>query len=305
VDALIGPFLTGVYAGDERQLGAAAVFPALVEAEARSGSIARGLLAGAFARGRPRGRSGSWSMPDGLGGLADALAAPLGPALRLGAEVSEIAFESGGYRLAIAGDSGLAEVRARGLVLAVPAPACGTLLAALDPAAGAAVASLSYAPVASVSLGFARDALREPVRGFGFLVPRGEGDALLGCLFPSALFPGRAPAGAALLTLLAGGMRRPDALDAPDDRLVAALVGELDRALGVRGDPTLLGVERWPRAVPQPGPEHPGRVAAARAAAARFPRLVLAGAAFDGVAFGDALASGAAAAARLLQEESP
>jgi oxygen-dependent protoporphyrinogen oxidase len=32
-DALIAPFLTGVYAGDENQLGAEAVFPSLVAAE--------------------------------------------------------------------------------------------------------------------------------------------------------------------------------------------------------------------------------------------------------------------------------
>jgi len=302
VEALIGPFLTGVYAGDERQLGAAAVFPSLVEAEARSGSIVRGLLAGAFVRGRPRGRAGSWSTESGLGGLVGALAAPLGGALRLGAKVSRIAFEDDRYRLAIEGESS-GELRARGLVLAVPAGAASALLGGLDAAAGAALAGLAYAPIASVSLGFAREALREPVRGFGFLVPRGEGEALLGCLFPGELFPGRAPAGHVLLTLLAGGTRRPDVLALSDDRLVAGLVGEVDAVLGVRGDPTLLGVARWPRAVPQPGPEHPGRVAAARAAAARFPRLALAGAAFDGVAFGDALASGAAAAARLLAEE--
>lgn len=65
VEALVGPFLTGVYAGDEHALGAAAVFPSLVEAERSHGSIARGLLAGALARGRPRGRAGSWSAAGG------------------------------------------------------------------------------------------------------------------------------------------------------------------------------------------------------------------------------------------------
>ncbi|HEY8494866.1 MAG TPA: protoporphyrinogen oxidase, partial [Myxococcota bacterium] len=45
LEALVGPFLTGVYAGDERELGAEAVFPSLVDAERRSGSIVRGLLA--------------------------------------------------------------------------------------------------------------------------------------------------------------------------------------------------------------------------------------------------------------------
>lgn len=305
VDALVGPFLTGVYAGDERQLGAAAVFPSLVEAERSHGSIVRGLLAGAFDRRRPRGRVGSWSAAGGLGGLMELLAAPLGAALHRQARASRIGFEAGSYHIEIEAESGPAALAARSLVLALPGAACAGLLEPLDPDAAKAVATVAYAPVASVSLGLAPDALRERPRGFGFLVPRGEADALLGCLFMSELFPGRAPEGRALLTLLAGGARRPDLLALPDDQLTAALLRDLDRALGLRGEPTLLGVARWPRAVPQPGREHPRTIAEVRARLARFPRLALAGACFDGVAFGDALASGAAAAANLLAEETP
>lgn len=300
VSALIGPFLTGVYAGDETRLGAEAVFPSLVAAERRSGSIGRGLLASAFDRKRPRGRPGSWSTASGLQGLVDALATPLGPALRLSSRVSEIGFESGSYHLEIEGQS---PIRARAVVVALPAPTGASLLGALEPDAAQELAAIEYAPVASVSFGVEPGAVRESLRGFGFLVPRGEGDALLGCLFLSELFPGRAPAGRQLLTLLAGGTRRPDVLNEPDDRLRAMLLRELDAALGLRGEPTFLGVARWPRAVPQPGRRHGRLVASARARLARFPGLALAGASFDGVAFGDALASGAAAAEHLSPRE--
>jgi oxygen-dependent protoporphyrinogen oxidase len=42
VERLFGPFLIGIYAGDERRLGAETVFPSLVEMERESGSIVRG-----------------------------------------------------------------------------------------------------------------------------------------------------------------------------------------------------------------------------------------------------------------------
>ncbi len=300
VSALLGPFLTGVYAGDETRLGAEAVFPSLVAAERSRGSIARGLLASAFDRGRPRGRAGSWSTATGLQGLIDALATPLGPALRLSSTVSEIRFENDSYSIEIEGQS---PRRANALVVALPAPISACLLEKLDAGAARELAAIEYAPVASVSFGVDLGSVREPLRGFGFLVPRGEGDALLGCLFLSELFPGRAPAGRQLVTLLAGGTRRPDVLTEPDDRLRATLLRELDAALGLRGEPMPLGVARWPRAVPQPGRQHGRIVASARARLARFPRLALAGASFDGVAFGDALASGAAAAGRLATKE--
>jgi oxygen-dependent protoporphyrinogen oxidase len=300
-DALIGPFLTGIYAGDEAQLGVETVFPSLAAAELRSGSVVRGLLAQALRGGAAKGRPGTWSGKGGIGALAGALAAALGPALRLSARVSRITCEDGVHRLAVAADFGEAEVRARGLVMAAPAAEAATLLETLDADAAGALREIVYAPVASVSLTLATGSTREPIRGFGFLVPRGEGDMLLGCLFPSQLFPGRAPAGRELLTLLAGGMRRPDALDESDDRLVASLVGEIDRVLGLRDAPRTLAITRWRRAVPQPGVDHVRLVAALRGRIAQQPRIALAGAHLDGVAFGEALASGVRAARMLLE----
>jgi oxygen-dependent protoporphyrinogen oxidase len=301
-DGLIAPFLTGVYAGDENQLGVEAVFPALVEAERRSGSVARGLLARAVRGGSKGGPSGTWSGAGGIAALTDALASALGPALRLRARVSTILFEDGAHRIEIDAQSGSETIRAKALVVAAPAHAAAPLLAGLDAEAAKGIASIDYAPVASVSLSVARGATRLPVRGFGYLVPRGEGDALLGCLFPSQLFSGRAPQGRDLLTLLAGGKRKPEALTCSDDELVAGLCAELDRVLGLREAPRVLAITRWPRAVPQPGREHPRLVASARERLARFPRLALAGAHLDGVGFGDALASGARAARSLMEE---
>jgi oxygen-dependent protoporphyrinogen oxidase len=300
VSALIGPFLTGVYAGDETRLGAEAVFPSLVAAERRSGSIVRGMLAAAFERGRPRGRAGSWSTADGLEGLLEPLASALGASLRVQHRVLEIRFEEGIYHIEIEGRSSF---RARGLVVALPAPIAAGLLDGLEPEAARELATIEYAPVASVSVGVDPGTLRERLRGFGFLVPRGEGEALLGGLFLSVLFPGRAPAGRELVTMLAGGSRRPDLLAEPDDRLSAMLLRDLDAALGLRGDPEPLGIARWPRAVPQPGRHHVSLVTSVRTRLARFPRLALAGAAYDGVAFGDALASGAGAGEQLASEE--
>ncbi len=300
-DALIAPFLTGVYAGDEHQLGAEAVFPSLVAAERRSGSVVRGLLAQAF-RGGPKARAGTWSGAAGISSLTDALAAPLGDALRLSAQASAIAFEDGAYRVEIETESGTQTLRSKALVLALPADPASRLLGALDAEAAKALGSIESAPVASVALSVASDATRVPVRGFGYLVPRGEGEVLLGCLFSSRLFAGRAPAGRELLTLLAAGRRKPAAIDWSDDQLVAALLAEVDAVLGLREAPRVLSITRWARAVAQPGRDHPRLVEGVRARLARFPRLALGGAHLDGVAFGEALASGARAARQVMEE---
>jgi oxygen-dependent protoporphyrinogen oxidase len=301
-DALLAPFLTGVYAGDENQLGAEAVFPTLVEAERRSGSVAFGTLARALRSGSKGSFGGTWSAPGGIAALTDALATSLGGALRLRARVSTIGFEVGAHRVEIETESGAETIRAKALIVAAPAHEAALLLTALEPEVAKALASIDHAPVASVSLSIASSGTRVPVRGFGYLVPRGEGDALLGCLYPGRLFADRAPQGRELLTLLAGGKRKPEALAWGDDQLVAALCAELDRVLGLRETPRVLAITRWPRAVPQPGCDHRRLVADVRERIARFPRLALAGAHLDGVAFGEALASGARAATFAMEE---
>jgi oxygen-dependent protoporphyrinogen oxidase len=302
-DALIAPFLTGVYAGDENQLGAEAVFPTLVAAERSSGSIIRGLLANALRGAGSKGRwGGTWSAANGISALTDALAVSLDGALRLGARASSIAFEDGSYRIEIEEESGFQTLRSKALVLALPAQPAAGLLGALDREAAEAIGAIESAPVASVAISIASDATRVPLRGFGYLVPRGEGELLLGCLFSSQLFAGRAPPGREVLTLLAVGKRKPEAIDWSDEKLVAALLAEIEPVLGLRDAPRVLSITRWPRAVAQPGREHPRLVAGARAQLAHFPRLALAGSHLDGVAFGEALASGARAAQQVMEE---
>jgi oxygen-dependent protoporphyrinogen oxidase len=266
VDALVGPFLVGVYAGDEHALGAEAVFPSLVSAEREGGSILRGMLRRAF-QGGPRGLPGSYSAPGGLGGLASLLARGLGERLRLGVAVQALVPEGGGWRI----ECSEGPVRARRLILAADSAGAAALLGPLDAEASAWAREIPMAPIVSVALGLAPEACGRPPEGFGFLVPSDLGLRLLGVLFMSRLFPGRAPPGNELATAMIGGLRWTAAIDAPDDELLEHVNRGIDRAL-VRG---------------------------IRERLARQPPLALAGACWDGVALGEAFASGQRAAADL------
>ncbi len=302
VSALVGPFLTGIYAGDERELGAEAVFPGLVALEREAGSIVRGALARALRRRRPEpGLRGTFSAREGLAGLAAALAHGLGPALALRTRVVALAREGGGgagWRVETEGTGGARSWRVRAVVLAVSAADAATRLAPLDPEAAALASGIDYAPIVSASVAARPEEARRPVEGFGFLVPREADLAVLGCLFMSRLFPERAPADRVLLTSFLGGVRRRELAEAPDDRVWKLLSEDLERTLGLRGlEP--LGLARWPRAVPQPGRDHPRRIAARRARLEALPGLALAGAWLDGVSVSDTLACGARAGRRL------
>jgi oxygen-dependent protoporphyrinogen oxidase len=297
VRGLVGPFLTGVYAGDEAQLGAEAVFGSAVELERRYGSLALGSLAAALRRNKERGLPGTWSGQHGFGPLARQLAAQLAEPPALGSRVARIARDGAWWRLDVTAPGSELALRARAVVLAVPAPVAAEVLEGVDAESAAALRGVVYAPVVSAALGVEPAHARAPIRGFGFLVPREERLRLLGCLFMSQIFPGRAPEGSELLQCLLGGTRWPDAVAQPDDALLAVLREDLERALGYRGEPLVLGMARWARAIPQPGRDHAARI---RFAGERLPAgLALAGSYVAGVGVADALASGLAAAASL------
>jgi oxygen-dependent protoporphyrinogen oxidase len=299
-EKLLAPALTGVYAGDERELGAHAVLGFATRLEQDHGSVARGLLARALGWGvrGPRGLRGSFSAREGFGGLAAHLAGVLGEGLKLSTPVTALHRDGNALCLELAGRSA-SVLRTCAVVLALPAAEAAGLLRPLAPIAAEKAAEVSYAPVVSISVSLRPDALREAIEGFGFLVPRTSGLKLLGCLFMSSLFPDRAPKGRRLLTCLLGGMRWPEAVKEPDDVLVSRLEKDLDATLGLRGGFDLLALSRWPRAVAQPGRGHAALVTSLRNETARVKGLAVAGGWLDGVSISDTLSSGARAASTI------
>lgn len=296
-EALLAPALTGIYAGDEHELGADAVLGFATALERSHGSVARGLLSRAL-RPRVRGLAGTFSARDGLGGLAARFAGALGDRLLLRSRVAALGLEGNGLRLEFAGSSSPL-LRARSVVVALPAAEAAALLRSVAPGAAEVAAKVSYAPVVSISVSVRPEEVRAPIEGFGFLVPRASGLKLLGCLFMSRLFPDRAPPGRALLTCLLGGARWPEAMNEPDDLLVSQLGKELDATLGLRGGFDLLALSRWPRAVAQPGRHHGTLMAELHRETARVRGLSLAGGWLDGVSIADTLSSGVRAASAL------
>ncbi len=298
---LVGPFLTGVYAGDEDQLGAAAVFPRLVELEERFGSIALGgLLTLAGRRGR-RGLRGSHGGTHGFGPFARKLAEGLAEPPALGSRVTRVARDADLWRVDVTSPSGDTTLSAERVVVAAPAPAAAEVLRGVDAELANALEGIPYAPIVVAPVGLPAGRTRQPIEGFGFLVPREEKLGLLGCLFVSQFFDGRAPAGHELLHCMLGGVRWPDAVHQPDDVLIARLAEDLDRTLGLRdAPPPPLALIRWVRAVPQPGRDHAGRMAWIGSRLDALPGLALAGSYVAGVSVSDALASGITAAERAL-----
>ncbi|GAB0058545.1 Protoporphyrinogen oxidase [Candidatus Magnetaquicoccaceae bacterium FCR-1] len=265
LDYAIDPFISGVYAGDPGSLSVAAAAPKIHQLEQSWGSlIVGGIMVGKKnkAMGMPRGRLVTFD--GGLELLPATITARL-PAgtVRTGIEVITVRPVEGGWQVEWRnpqGERGLE--RAERVVLAMPAHAAAKALFTTLPAASQLLAGIAYAPVASTALGYARDQVSHPLDGFGFLLPRRERVRLLGALFSSSLFPGRAPDNKVLLTSFIGGAMDHQALTMPDPVLEAWVRKDLADTLGIRGEPELLRMTRYQQAIPQYNVGHLNRIKA-------------------------------------------
>jgi len=173
------------------------------------------------------------------------------------------------------------------------------LVRELDAELARGLERIPYASAATVSLAYPRAAIRHPLDGFGFVVPRAERRAALACTFSSVKYPGRAPEGFVLVRVF---LRTEDAalVDRDDATLAGLAEADLAALLGVEGRPVLTRVARHPAAMPQYEVGHLEHVAALEARLARLPGLVLAGSAYRGVGISDCVRSGEEAAERAL-----
>lgn len=308
LDWAIDPFVSGVYAGDPERLSVGHAFPRLVALEREHGSLIRGAIALARKRGAQRateaasGQRGAMiSFRGGMQQLPLAIAASLGPRVQCGTRLVALAPRPGGGVSAVIERAGLrADLDADAVVLTCPIHALAEVsLPAAAQSALATLATLRYPAVASLALGFRREDVAHPLDGFGCLVPSRERRPLLGVLFSSALFPGRAPEGHVLLTCFIGGMRRPDLGLAPTDDLLAQVLPELRQLLGVGSAPVFVEHTTWPRAIPQYELGHDTIVAAAESLEAAVPGVILDGQFRRGVSVGDCITAGATLASRV------
>jgi oxygen-dependent protoporphyrinogen oxidase len=144
--------------------------------------------------------------------------------------------------------------------------------------------------VTAVALGFAAsDLAGTNLDGFGFLVPAGQGVRVLGCLWSSSIFPGRAPGGRVLLRALVGGARDPDAAGFDDEHLLRLVRYDLATTMGIEADPELVRIYRFPRAIPQYTLGHLNRLRTLRDRLEHLPGLQLHGNGYRGVALNDSL----------------
>jgi oxygen-dependent protoporphyrinogen oxidase len=278
-DIFLDAMTAGIYATTPARVSVNAAFPLVVQLEREYGGLFRGMLARRKRRAGPGGVL--MSFRGGVGRFISHLQAALRADWHLGDAVTGILPEARGYRVvSAAGEQGVDRV-----VVSATAPAAAVMLQALDAELASRLAAIEYSPIAVVGFGYWR--LDHPLDGFGLLTTTGASLPILGVLWDSSIFPGRAPEGSQCVRVMIGGQRNPEQLRLDDAGLQAAAREGIRRTMGLDAEPDVVFIRRWEQGIPNYPVGHLRAMDQLFARVARYPGLHLNCNAYRGIAMND------------------
>jgi oxygen-dependent protoporphyrinogen oxidase len=133
-------------------------------------------------------------------------------------------------------------------------------------------------------------------------VPFREGRKILGTLFDSSIYPGRAPEGHVLLRTMVGGARASSIAMLEDGKLLDTVLSELGNVTGIKAEPEFVKLYRHEKAIPQYAVGHPGKLKALDERLEKFRGLYITGNALKGIGFNDCIENSYQLAIRILEE---
>ncbi len=291
LDYAVDPFISGIYAGNPEKLVTRYALPKLYALEQNYGSFIKGSIkkkGEVKTELEKKATREVFSVKDGLGNLTNAIAEKIGSEnIILDALETRVEIANSEFVVSYAGSNG-SRLRANApvVVSTIGSYELPTLLPFISENSLKPITCLEYAGVVQVALGY-KNWEGSDLDAFGGLVPSKEKRGVLGILFLSAIFTGRAPEKGALLSVFLGGVKNPGAISKSDDEIKALVLNEVEDTLFQKSQPDLFRVFRYSKAIPQYEKSTGERLECIKSLEAKYPGLVLAGNIRDGIGMAD------------------
>ena len=309
VDYAVDPFISGVYAGNPYTLVTRYALPKLYALERDYGSFIRGSIAKKKQPKTERDRMATkkvFSAKGGLSHIPQAEAEYIGMEnISLGVTHVSVSQEGQGWVTTFQDAQGIRQqLQSRWVVTTCGAYSLPALLPFVDKERMDAIAQLVYSPIIEVNVGMP-DTFGGDYCAFGGLVPSKEKQQILGILFPSACFAGRAPKGGALFSFYLGGVRNPEMMSKSDEEIQAIVLQNLHNMLKfpAQAKPDFIHVARHQRAIPQYNADSGCRFSAVESIQEQYHGLVLGGNLRDGIGMGHRITQAANIANMIIKSE--
>ncbi|NQS92395.1 MAG: protoporphyrinogen oxidase [Chloroflexi bacterium] len=310
---LVGPLLSGIYAGDGDRLSLQSTFPNFRDMEIEHGGLIKGAVALKLKRavGSRKRNNGSNSgisrsifetHKGGLSLIIETLVKSLnnrGVKMFLSSSVAQIKSRETGY--AIHQENGLT-TDFDAVVVAVPSYVAAELLPDVSDDLANELGRVEYVTTATVSLAYKKMDLPE-LKGYGYIIPQYEKSKALACTWTSTKWVERAPEDYALLRVFVGRIQDAERLPEDKNELIQIAKDEIRQTMGIEHNPVRSWVFRWEKAMPQYNLGHPERLERIEKILKDQPNIALAGNGYYGIGLPDCIKSGIKAADKLLQFE--
>ncbi len=292
-ERLIDPLISGIYAGDIRQLSFQSCFPFLYRLEQEHGSLIKGILR------RPKSRLilnpfvqnlqqyALFSFKRGMETLIRELAHQLEADIRLNCTPQALEFQREGVSVLL---SNREKIEADQVFSTLAAPAIGNLLQSHDADLHHALLQIPYASVAVINLGYQDRVLKE--KGFGYLIPSQEQEEILGCVWDSCIFPQQNQCSQETrLTVMLGGRKHTQVEFLTEQECLSIALASISKHLGIRTLPQIARVKLAKTAIPQYEVGYQMLLQLIRAKVSSLStRLMLIGHTFSGISVNDCIA---------------
>ena len=256
VDYAVDPFLSGVYAGDPNTLVTRYALPKLYNLEQNYGSFVRGAMKKAKEPKTDRDRLATKKVFSAVGGLSNitkAMSDYLGDRITLGINNLKIT-PSGSTWIATYTDrdGNHQSISALKVVTTCGSYVLPEILPFIEPSTMQKINNLKYDPMVEVR-NEKKNTNGLDYKAFGGLVPTCEHKQILGILFPSACFTGRAPEEGALFSYFIGGVKHAEMLEKSDSELTTIVEDVFHEMLKFpkNVNPDLIRIFRHKNAIPQ------------------------------------------------------
>ncbi|MFO7843822.1 MAG: protoporphyrinogen oxidase [Bacteroidales bacterium] len=286
----VDPFISGIYAGDPEKLITRFALPKLYNLEQNYGSFIRGAIK---KKKEPktelekRATKKVFSVNGGLQNLIDALTKGISSEnIFYSCQQTEIKNMDNGFLTKTQKAGEQLVIRSEKVITTIGSYALPDLFPSIEKRDWKDIQSMNYAGVAQVAMGF-KNWKGIPIHAFGGLVPSKEGKDILGILFPSSIFNGRAPKEGALLSVFLGGIKKPYLVEMSDEQIIKIAKEEVEKTLQTKNEPDLIKVFKYPYAIPQYDNLTEPKLAAIKNIENKFPGLILAGNIRDGIGMAD------------------
>lgn len=277
---MVQPVVTGIHGADPEHLSMQSTFPSLVKREQQYRSLYRSF------RQSPASEATLLGFRQGLSRLITALKQKLKQEwLHLNSPVLALSPAGQGHWHIHTKDQRL---RARHVMLALPAPTTSALLQSFAPEMAALIRPIQTRDVAVLCQAWPKDKVAEPAGG-SLLVPINQGLCFSCCTLAHLKWPNRSPWDVVTLRLLLGGAGREQFLQLDDGSLTARAQNDLGTLLKLEGRPLKSVLVRHPQRLPEYPVGHRQRIADLLELNHGHPSLHLSGNWLEGVGVADCI----------------